>query len=128
MPAGWLAKSADGVLSASGTGMTGEPPVWLGCGDGSALCAMSVRNGVSKCSTLTGTGTGMAMLPSTRPVVVTYCGSPFGPGLNLPYGSTASIGMFVTSVSTSARPSRLAACCLTAFQVPIPVRPSGDPA
>ena len=43
---------------------------------GSALCAMSVRNGVSKYRTFAGTGTGVARLPSTRPVLVTYCGSP----------------------------------------------------
>ena len=38
----------------------------VSCGDGSALCAMSVRNGVSKCATFAGTGTGLARLPSTR--------------------------------------------------------------
>ena len=78
MPAGWLAKSADAVVSASGVGATGGVAgLWsVSCGAGSALWAMSVRNGVSKCVTLAGTGTGLARLPSTRPVSVTYCGSP----------------------------------------------------
>ena len=108
VPAGWCVKSADGVSSASGAGATGGVAglLSLSCGDGSALCAMSVRNGVSKRSTLLGTGTGAARLPSTRPVLVTYCGSPrAGPGMNLPYGSVASIGTLVTSRSTSASPS-----------------------
>ena len=40
---------------------------------------------------------------------VTYCGRPrAGPGMNLPYGSAAIIGMLVTSLSTSSRPSF---CC-----------------
>src|SRR4029077_6646403 len=81
---------------------------------GSALCATSVRNGVSKCNTFAGSGTGAPKLPSTRPVAVTYCGRPrAGPGMNLPYGSAASIGMFVTSISRNCRPSVPAACALT---------------
>ena len=89
---------------------------------------MSVRNGVSKCRTLAGTGTGRGELPSTRPVVVTYCGRPrAGPGMNLPYGSAQIIGMLVTSLSVSSRPSFSAACFLTAAQVLMPSVPSGEP-
>ena len=37
----------------------GVAGLWsVSCGLGSALCAMSVRNGVSKCRTFAGTGTG----------------------------------------------------------------------
>ena len=87
MPAGWLAKSAEAVVSESGVGATGGVPgLWsVSTGLGSALCAMSVRNGVSKYSTFAGTGTGAAVSPSTSPVLVTYWGSPrSGPGRNLP--------------------------------------------
>ena len=76
--------------------------------------------------TFAGTATGLARLPSTRPVAVTYCGRPrSGPGMNLPYGSAAIIGMLVTSVSSSCRPSFSAACFLTDAHVPMP---SGRPA
>ena len=64
-------------------------------------------------------GPGLARLPSTSGrSVVTYCGRPrAGPGMNLPYGSVASIGMFETSLSDSCRPSIVAACFLTDAQV-----------
>src|SRR4029078_4008984 len=109
-----------GVLSASGlrhpAGTPGDvhgPTV-----PGSALCAMSVRNGVSKCKNVARTGTGVARLPSTRPVFVTYCGRPrAGPGMNLPYGSAAIIGMLVESVSTRSRLSLAAAWILAGFHV-----------
>src|SRR3954462_11164221 len=85
---------------------------------------MSVRNGVSKCFTFAGTGTGAAVLPSTSPVAVTYCGSPrAGPGRNFPYGSAAIIGTFVTSVSASWSPSTSAACFLTDAHVAMPLAP-----
>src|SRR3954449_4900259 len=135
VPAGWFAKSADGVLSASGTGATGGVAGLLSvsCGDGSALCAMSPTNGVSKCTTFAGTGTGLAVLPSTSVTtpaafLVTYCGSPrAGPGRYLPYGSVASIGMLSRSMSASLRPSRWAACSLTDAQVDSPPCPSAEP-
>src|SRR3954452_12977193 len=131
VPLGCARKSCDGVLSGSGLRQPAGTPadVQGPTVPGSALCEMSVRNGVSKCTTFDGTGTGLAVLPSTRPVFVTYCGSPrAGPGMNLPYGSAAIIGTFVTSVSLSSRPSFVAACCLTAAHVAMPVVPSGEPA
>ena len=79
----------------------GASAAWPDCGRGpaglgSALCAMSVRNGVSKCRAFAGTGTGLARLPSTRPVVGHVLRqAACGPGMNLPYGSAAIIGMFV---------------------------------
>ncbi len=80
VPAGWLAKSVDAVVSASGRGATGGVAgLWsVSCRVGSALCAMSVRNGVSKCSVSAGTATGFARSPSTRPDLVTYCGQAAG--------------------------------------------------
>src|SRR4051794_5192701 len=97
---------------------------------------MSVANGVSKYTTSLGTGTGLAVSPSTSTSsvvpalpsgpLVTYCGSPrSGPGMNLPYGSTASIGTFVTSRSTSLSPSTCSAWSLSDAQVAMPVVPSG---
>src|SRR5215218_93049 len=131
VPAGWLAKSADAVSSSSGLGAVGGVDgLWSrSAGLGSALCAMSVRKGVSKWSASAGTGTGLARSPSTSPLLVTYCGRPFGPGMNLPYGSAAIIGMFVTSASTSLRPSSLAAWYLTVAHVAMPLcsSPAGPP-
>ena len=49
---------------------------------------------------------------------------PFGPGRKLPYGSTAIIGMSLTSASTSCRPSLVAAWSLIIAQVARP--PSSD--
>jgi hypothetical protein len=114
-------KCASSISSSYATG--GVAGLWsVSTGDGSALCAMSVRNGVSKCSTSAGTATGAAVSPSTRPVRVTYCGRPrAGPGMNLPYGSAAIIGMLVTSASTSRSPSSVAAWALTEAQVAMPV-------
>src|SRR4051794_1764395 len=96
VPGGWWAKSAEATVSASGMSTTGGVAGLLSVstGLGSALCAMSVRNGVSKCSASSGTGTGLTVSPSTRTSsavlgrpsgpVVTYWGSPWsGPGMNL---------------------------------------------
>ena len=68
VPRGWLAKSADAVVSRSGVGKTGGVAglLSLSCADGSALCAMSVRNGVSKYRPSARTGTGAAVSPSPR--------------------------------------------------------------
>ena len=124
-------------MSASGCSGTGGVARLLSSSKvpGAALCAMSTRKPslqlapaaqVTTCLAFAGTGTGLARLPSTRPVSVTYCGSPrAGPGMNLPYGSTAIIGMFTTSWSTSFRPSLAAASCLTSAHVAMP--PSAEP-
>ena len=85
---------------------------------------MSLRNAVSMRRTSAGAGTGVARLPSTRPLCVTYCGRPLGPGMKLPYGSAAIIGMLLTSRSTNCRPSLVAACSLIIAQLARP--PSAD--
>src|SRR6185436_19039933 len=69
---------------------------------------------------------GLVVLPSTRPLLVTYCGSPrAGPGMKLPYGSAATIGTFVTSLSTSSSPSMVLASFLTSDQRGMPGSWSG---
>src|SRR4029079_10629552 len=103
------------------------PPATLsgsGVSVGVALWAMSLRNAVSMCKTSTGARTGAARLPSTNPVAVTYCGRPWGPGVKLPYGSDAIIGMLLTSRSTNCKPSLVAACFLIIAHVARP--PSAD--
>ena len=102
------------------SGVTGLP----GRVVGTALCAMSFRNAVSMRSALRRhrDGRGRRGCPRRRPAAVRTAAGPFGPGMKLPYGSAAIIGMLSTSVSTSCRPSMVAACSLISAQVAMPLR------
>ena len=79
--------------SASGFGTGGVAGLLSGPRSGRRCARCRSGTACRSAATLAGTGTGLARLPSTRPVAVTYCGRPrAGPGMKLPYGSAASIG------------------------------------